>query len=241
MIARASALELPSDITKVGTGSQPWKQYLSPHPSRISPPSPSQVTPKGDLILAKVAEIEDKTTGGILLPTAAQRRPTSGDVVAVGDGRVGNKTHEFSLKAGDTVLYSKFGIGATDLLVKGEEHILIREDDVIGIMPRSGAIAGEIPELRPIGDRVLVKIQEQGEVTMGGVVLPDSAKERPMSGTVVRTGAGATDEDGKRKPCKVKEGDSVVYFKWAGDAMETPTGDKYVVLHESDILCKTSA
>ena len=197
------------------------------------------MTPKGDLILAKVAEIEDKTTGGILLPTSAQKRPTSGDVVAVGDGQIGSKTHEFTLKSGDTVLYSKFGLGATDLIVQGEEHILIREDDVIGIMPRSNATADDIPELRPVGDRVLVKIQEQGEVTMGGVILPDSAKERPMCGTVVRCGAGKVDDDGKRKGMKVKEGDNVVYFKWAGDAMETPSGDKFVVLHESDILCKS--
>lgn len=238
MIVRASALELPSEITKVGTHAQPRKPHFS---LTISLPPPPQVTPKGDMILAKVAEMEDKTTGGILLPTAAQRRPTSGDVVALGDGRLGTKTHEFTLKTGETVLYSKFGIGATDLLVQGEEHILIREDDVIGVMPCAAATADDIPELRPIGDRVLVKVKEQGEVSMGGVVLPDSAKERPMSGTVVRCGPGKTDDDGKRNALKVKEGDSVVYFKWAGDAMETPTGDKYVVLHESDILCKTTA
>jgi len=120
--------------------------------------------PKGELILAKVAEIEDKTTGGILLPTSAQRRPTSGDVVALGDGQVGTKKHEFTLKVGDTIIYSKFGLGATDLHVQGEEHILIREDDVIGVMPRTNAVADDIPELRPVGDRVLVKITEQGEV-----------------------------------------------------------------------------
>ena len=196
-----------------------------------------QVSPKGDLILAKVAEIEDKTTGGILLPTSSQKRPTSGDVVALGDGQVGTKQHEFTLKAGETILYSKFGIGATDLIVQGEEHILIREDDVIGVMPRAEASAGDIPELRPIGDRVLLRVKEQGELTMGGVILPDSAKERPVSGIVVRCGPGKM-VDGERKAPKLKEGDNVIYFKWAGDAMETPSGEKYVVLHESDILCK---
>jgi chaperonin GroES len=198
-----------------------------------------QVTPKRDLVLAKVADMEEKTTGGILLPTAAQTRPTSGDVVALGDGQVGPKQHEFSLKVGDTIIYSKFGLGATDLEVQGAEHILIREDDVIGIMPRSAATADDIPELRPIGDRVLLKVLEQGAVTVGGVILPDSAKERPLSGVVVRTGAGKQGDDGKRVPLKVKEGDRVVYFKYAGDAMETPDGSKYIVLHESDILCKT--
>jgi len=196
------------------------------------------VTPKGDLVLAKVAEMEDKTTGGIVLPTSAQKRPTSGDVVALGDGQVGTKQHEFTLKVGETVLYSKFGLGATDLTIKGEEHILIREDDVIGIMPQSNATADDIPALRPVGDRILVKVKEQGEVTMGGVILPDSAKERPLSGTVVRCGAGKMGDDGKRKAPKVVEGDSIIYFKYAGDAMETPSGEKYVVLHEGDILCK---
>lgn len=198
----------------------------------------SQVMPKGDLVLVKVAEVEDKTTGGILLPSAAQKRPTSGDVIALGDGKVANKTHEFMLKAGETVLYSKFGFGSTDLSLGGEDHVLMREDDIIGVMPRSNATAEDIPELKPIGDRVLVKVNEQEKVSLGGVLLPDSAKERPMSGTVVRCGPGKLGGDGNRTPPKVKEGDAVIYFKYAGDAMETPSGEKYVVLHESDILCK---
>lgn len=140
---------------------------------------------------------------------------------------------------GETILYSKFGFGSTDLTIQGAEHILISEDDVIGVMPRSGATADDIPALKPIGDRVLLKISEQNEVTMGGVILPDAAKEKPLSGTVVRCGPGRIDKDGKRKPTKVSEGDKVVYFKYAGDAMETSSGEKYVVLNESDILCKT--
>jgi len=59
-----------------------------------------------------------------------------------------------------------------------------------------------------------------------------------MTGVVVRCGPGKMGEDGARKAPKVKEGDKIVYFKYAGDAMETSSGDKYVVLHESDILCK---
>jgi chaperonin GroES len=212
---------------------------LTPSTPPTSAPSLlHQVAPKGDLVLARVAEVEEKTTGGILLPGAAQRRPTSGDVVAVGDGRVGAATRTFQLAPGDTVVYSKFGLGATDLELGGEEHILIREDDVIGIMPRAGATAADVPELRPIADRVLIKVEAAGEVTLGGVILPDAAKDKPVSGTVVRTGPGKVGEDGARVACKVAAGDRVVYFKWAGDAMETPDGDQYVVLHESDILCK---
>ena len=82
----------------------------------------------------------------------------AGTVEAVGDGRVGERTQEFQLKAGDTVVYSKFGIGATDLEVQGETYVLIREDDCIGTMPRPGATAADVPELKPIGDRVLLKV-----------------------------------------------------------------------------------
>lgn len=81
-----------------------------------------------------------------------------GDVVAVGDGKVGEITQTFDLKVGDTILYSKFGIGATDITVQGDPHILIREDDVIGTMPRSGATAEDIPNLQPVADRVLIKV-----------------------------------------------------------------------------------
>ena len=130
-----------------------------------------QVTPKGRKLLAKVAELEDKTTGGILLPTSSQKRPTSGDVVTLGDGK------NFTLHEGETILYNKFGLGAKDILVQGELHIIIEEDDVIGVMPRSGATADDIPELKPIGDRVLLKVDEEGDVTSGGVILSVGSKE----------------------------------------------------------------
>lgn len=216
-----------------------------------------QLTPRGEYVLCAVAEIETKTTSGVMLPTSAQRVPTSGDVVALGDGlgaagEFGSTPRQFELKKGDTVLYSKFGLGCTDVTLEGKPHILLRESDVIGTMPRSGATASDVPKLKPLGDRVLLKVQPAADVTAGGVVLPDSAKEKPIVGVVVAVGPGkrAGDRGGpkgadknaadpnERKPLKVSEGDHVLYFKWAGDQMETPEGEQYVVLHESDILCK---
>lgn len=82
----------------------------------------------------------------------------AGDIVALGDGKVGDKVQDFHLKVGETVLYSKFGLGVTDILIQGEEHCLIREDDCIGVLPRSGATAEDIPELKPNGDRVILKV-----------------------------------------------------------------------------------
>ena len=78
------------------------------------------------------------------------------------------------------MLYSKFGFMYTDVKVGDQEYILVREDDVIGVLPRSSAVADDIPELQPLADRVLIKVEEVADVTMGGVVLPESAKERPQ-------------------------------------------------------------
>lgn len=217
------------------------RRVLLPRAEAIAIPAGfAKVEPKGDRVFVKVANQEEKTRGGILLPTSAQKRPTSGNVVALGDGRVDHDVRQFYLKEGDTVLYSKFGFMYTEVKLQDSEYILIREDDVIGIFPRSDAQAEDIPELQPMADRVLIKVEEAADVTLGGVVLPDSAKERPVSGTVLRVGPGKFDKDTKeRKQPSVAEGDKVLYFKYAGDTMETPNGTKYVILREDDILCKT--
>lgn len=136
------------------------------------------------------------------------------------------------------MLFSKFGFAFTELDVHGDEYLLMRECDIIGVMPKANAVADDIPELKPLADRILVKIASSSEVTSGGVLLPGSAQKKPESGVVVRTGPGKREEDGSiTEPC-VAQGDKVVYFKYAGDAMETTDGTQYVVLHEQDILCK---
>ena len=111
------------------------------------------------------------------------------------------------------------------------------------MLPSSGAVADDIPHLQPAGDRVLVEVEESADVTVGGVVLPEDAKERPVSGRVVRVGPGKYDKDaeegkGGRKAPRVAPGDRVLYFKYAGDSMETPDGTKFIVLREDDVLCK---
>jgi len=84
-----------------------------------------------------------------------------------------------------------------------------------------------------------LQVQDSADVSLGGIMLPDSAREKPIAGRVVRVGPGKREKDGSRKQPKLKEGDSILYFKWAGDQMETPSGEKFVVVHESDVLCKT--
>lgn len=114
----------------------------------------------------------------------------------------------------------------------------MRERDIIGIMPKADAVADDIPALKPLADRVLIRISSTSAITSGGVLLPDSSQKKPESGVVVRTGPGKQEENGSVTVPSVAEGDKIVYFKYAGDAMETTDGTQYVVLHEQDVLCK---
>lgn len=91
----------------------------------------------------------------------------------------------------------------------------------------------------PIGDRVMVKPLEQEEVTKGGLLLPDTAKEKPQEGEVVAVGPGRVADDGKRISMEVKVGDNVVYSKYAGTEY-TEDDQEYLILRESDILSKVS-
>jgi chaperonin GroES len=91
----------------------------------------------------------------------------------------------------------------------------------------------------PLGERVIVKPIEQEETTRGGIVLPDTAKEKPQEGEVVAVGPGRLSDDGKRISMELSKGDRVVYSKFAGT--EYKDGDEeYLILRESDILAKIS-
>ncbi len=89
--------------------------------------------------------------------------------------------------------------------------------------------------LKPLGDRLVVEPIEQEEVTAGGIVLPETAKEKPQQGKVLAAGPGARDEDGKRIPLDVKVGDKVLYAKYAGTEFKLD-GKKLLILRESDLL-----
>jgi len=89
--------------------------------------------------------------------------------------------------------------------------------------------------LKPLGDRVVVEPIEQEETTAGGIILPETAKEKPQRGTILAAGPGARDEDGKRVALDVKEGDVVLYAKYAGTEFKVD-GKKLLILKESDLL-----
>ena len=92
-------------------------------------------------------------------------------------------------------------------------------------------------KVTPLADRVVVKPISQEEVTKGGIVLPDTAKEKPQEGKVVAVGEGRMSEDGKRIPMEVKVGDTVIYAKYAGTEWKYDN-EEYLILRESDIQAK---
>jgi len=89
--------------------------------------------------------------------------------------------------------------------------------------------------LKPLGSRVVVEPLEQEEVTSGGIVLPETAKEKPQKGVVLAVGPGDRDEDGKRIALDVKVGDTVLYAKYGGTEIKID-GKKLLILRESDLL-----
>jgi chaperonin GroES len=89
--------------------------------------------------------------------------------------------------------------------------------------------------LKPLADRLVVEPLEQEEVTAGGIILPETAKEKPQQGTVLAAGPGRMDEDGKRVAMELKVGDRVLYAKYSGTEIKLD-GKKVLILRESDIL-----
>ena len=93
--------------------------------------------------------------------------------------------------------------------------------------------------IKPLGDRVVVKRIEEEPKTKGGIVLPDTAKEKPQKGKVIAVGSGRILENGQRVPLEVKEGDIVVFAKYGGTEIEID-GEEYVILSERDLLAVLS-
>ena len=91
--------------------------------------------------------------------------------------------------------------------------------------------------LQPLGDRLIVEVLEEEESTASGIVLPDTAREKPQRGRVLATGPGARDKDGKRIEMDVEEGDEVIFSKYGGTEIKLGTDD-VLILRESDVLAK---
>ena len=90
-------------------------------------------------------------------------------------------------------------------------------------------------KFRPLGDRVLVKRVEEETKTKGGIIIPDTAKEKPQEGEVVAVGPGAREESGKVQPLDVKPGDRILFGKWSGTEVKLD-GEDLLIMKESDIM-----
>ena len=92
-------------------------------------------------------------------------------------------------------------------------------------------------KVKPLGDRIIVRRDSSSEVSRGGVILPDNAKQKPQRGTVLAVGPGKMLKDGTRRPLQVKEGDTVLFTAWAGDEFkDRGSQDAILVMHEEDVL-----
>jgi chaperonin GroES len=90
-------------------------------------------------------------------------------------------------------------------------------------------------KIRPLHDRVMVRRVDEDERSSGGIIIPDTAKEKPMQGKVVAAGAGARDDNGKVMPLDVKKGDTILFGKWSGTEV-TVEGEELLIMKESDIM-----
>lgn len=211
----------------------------------------STLSPQGNKVLLRLNDVAEKTLGGILLPSSEMKKPTLGVVAATGpecNAAVPSGGSEVSI--GAQVLYSKWGFMTQEVEgADGETMVLVKEEDLLGRFAKEGdATVEDVPDMEPLNDRVILKVDKVKGSTVGGVLLAGNSKEmkeRPVAATVVAVGPGrfessssSKDDDEEKTfvPTSVKPGDRVVYFRWAGDALELRNGDTYVVIPERDIL-----
>jgi len=91
-------------------------------------------------------------------------------------------------------------------------------------------------KIRPLHDRILIKRQEEKETRKGGIIIPDSAKEKPQEGKVIAVGNGKVNDEGKKVPLDVKTGDKILFGKYSGSEV-TLDNEEYLILREEDVLC----
>jgi chaperonin GroES len=90
-------------------------------------------------------------------------------------------------------------------------------------------------KIRPLHDRIVVKREEEREVKKGGIIIPDTAKEKPQEGTVIAVGSGRVKEDGKKVPLDVKAGDKILFGKYSGSEVKLDD-EEYLIMKEDDVL-----
>ncbi|KAK1315243.1 hypothetical protein QJS10_CPA06g02539 [Acorus calamus] len=230
-----STLRIPISLGASGVGlDRRCFRGLVVKAATVVAPKYTSVKPLGDRVLVKIKTAEEKTVGGILLPTTAQSKPQGGEVVAVGEGKsIGNKKIDPSVQTGAQIVYSKYA--GTELEFDGSNHLILKEDDIVGILETE-----DVKDLKPLNDRVLIKVAEAEEKTAGGLLLTESTKEKPSIGTVIAVGPGPLDEEGNQKPLTVTPGNTVLYSKYAGNEFKGADGSDYIALRATDVMAVLS-
>ncbi|KAE9608181.1 hypothetical protein Lal_00003467 [Lupinus albus] len=228
---RPSAVKFPF---KIGNLTQRSFKGMVVKAATVVAPKYTAIKPLGDRVLVKIKEAEEKTEGGILLPTTAQTKPQGGEVVAIGEGKTFGKSKvDISVKSGEQVIYSKYA--GTEVEFNGTKHLILKDDDIVGILNTD-----DVKDLKPLNDRVLIKVAEAEERTAGGLLLTEATKEKPSVGTVIAVGPGPLDEEGNRKPLSVTPGNNVLYSKYAGTDFKGKDGSDYIALRASDVIAVLS-
>ncbi|CAD7699416.1 unnamed protein product [Ostreobium quekettii] len=192
------------------------------HAGAALPAEYKTVTPLGQRVFVRVDSADATTVGGIMLPSSAQKAPTQGEVVAA--------FQDSNVKVGDRIVYSKYA--GTEVAMDSQEHVLLKEEEVVGIMT-----SADVKALAPVADRILVEVSDVDAATSGGVLLTSGAQEKPTFGKVVAVGPGKKGENGEVTKPDVKIGTKVLYSKYSGIEFED-NDRKYIVIRENDILAE---
>lgn len=193
--------------------------------------------PAGHNLLVKTAKAAEKTIGGLILSTEAKDTPTYGEAVAVGPGRYfpAGGIIPMAVKQGETVMYGKFG--GTKVKYDGESHQIVTQDDVLCVLDGGEYTASAV---RPIHDRILIKIDKAAEELQSGIVLAAGGADKPTTGTVAKIGTGRVMENGEIEPVPVAIGDKVLYGQYAGTDV-TFDDEPYIFIRVVDVFARWAA
>lgn len=196
---------------------------------------PGPMKPLGNQALIKLRKLEEKTGGGLFVPTAETEKPKEGFVVEAGPGRVNSETGELiesPVKVGDLVLLSDYSGEKVDY--NGEKHIFVDADNLLGKFTNSELASSSFV---PLGDRVLVAVADQAKETTTGIALALDDDGEDNSGEVVAVGSGAYADNGKQTPVGITPGESVMFNRYGG-AEAKIDGKRFKIVSEKDCIAK---
>src|SRR5207248_351103 len=167
--------------------------------------------PLHDRVVIERIDAEAKTAGGIIIPDTAQEKPQQGKVIAVGPGGrdESGKLIPIDVRVGDRILFGKWS--GTEVKIDDVEYLIMKESDIMGVLVEAEA------------------------KTAGGIIIPDTAQEKPQQGKVIAVGPGGRDESGKLIPIDVRVGDRILFGKWSGTEVKIDDVE-YLIMKESDIM-----